>query len=109
MRFFASSRATTMKASACVRRLLFAESSLNARWRPFRLAMTQSQLENLLRNAGKVAPERDFFLIGSQALRGICRNIPRDFPKTIEADLYPRRYPQAWGMLREKLSLEGAK
>jgi hypothetical protein len=57
--------------------------------------MTQSQLENLLRNAGELARERDFFLIGSQALRGTCRKVPKDFPKTVEADLYPRRHPQA--------------
>jgi hypothetical protein len=65
--------------------------------------MTKSQLENLLRHAGELARDRDFFLIGSQALRGICRVIPKDFPKTIEADLYPRHHPQAWMILRTKL------
>jgi hypothetical protein len=65
--------------------------------------MTQSQLENLLRRAGELARDLDFFLIGSQALRGVCRAVPRDFPKTIEADLYPRRHPQAWAILRQRL------
>jgi hypothetical protein len=92
-----------MRASAFVPRRLFAESCLKARGKPFRLAMTRSQLENLLRSAGEIARDRNFFLIGSQALRGICQKIPRDFPKTIEADLYPRHHPQAWSMLREKL------
>ena len=44
--------------------------------------MTRSQLENLLRAASELAGDRDFFLIGSQALRGICPVIPKDFPKT---------------------------
>ncbi len=65
--------------------------------------MTKSELENLLRRAGKLAYERDFFLIGSQSLRGICRSIPRDFPNTLEADLYPRHHPQAWSLLRREL------
>ncbi len=65
--------------------------------------MTKSELEDLLRRAGKIARDQDFFLIGSQALRGISPVIPRDFPKTYEADLYPRRYPQAWGLLRTEL------
>jgi hypothetical protein len=57
----------------------------------------------LLSRAGKIARDWDFFLIGSQALRGVCAAIPRDFPKTIEADLYPQRNPQAWGLLRAEL------
>jgi hypothetical protein len=65
--------------------------------------MTKSELETLLRRAGEIARDRDFFLIGSQALRGTCSAIPRDFPKTMEADLYPRRFPEAWALLREQL------
>jgi hypothetical protein len=65
--------------------------------------MTKSELEDLLRRAGKIARDKDFFLIGSQALRAIAPAIPRDFPKTLEADLYPRRHPEAWGLLRTEL------
>ena len=65
--------------------------------------MTKAEFEDLLRRAGKIAKERDFFLIGSQSMRGVCPNIPRDFPKTMEADLYPRMRPQAWSLLREQL------
>ncbi len=65
--------------------------------------MTKSEFESLLCKAGKLARDRDFFLIGSQSLRGVCPAIPRDFPKTIEADLYPRHHPQAWGILRDEL------
>lgn len=65
--------------------------------------MTKAELEDLIRRAGELARERDFFLIGSQALRAVCPAIPRDFPKTVEADLYPRHHPQAWGLLRAEL------
>ena len=65
--------------------------------------MTKKQLENLLRKAGDLARDWDFFLIGSQALRGVCTAVPRDFPKTREADLYPRQHPQAWAILRDAL------
>lgn len=65
--------------------------------------MTKSEFETLLRKAGELARDRDFFLIGSQSLRGVCPVIPHGFPKTIEADLYPRHHPQAWGILREEL------
>jgi hypothetical protein len=65
--------------------------------------MTKAEFEDLLNRAGKIARDLDFFLIGSQSLRGTCPSIPRDFPKTIEADLYPRRHPQAWSLLRMEL------
>jgi hypothetical protein len=65
--------------------------------------MTKSEFENLLCRAGELARDKDFFLIGSQSLRGVSPAIPRDFPKTIEADLYPRRHPQAWAILRGEL------
>ena len=65
--------------------------------------MTISELETLLCRAGELARDKDFFLIGSQAIRGVCSAIPKDFPKTFEADLYPRRHPQAWGILRDEL------
>ena len=65
--------------------------------------MTKAEFEDLLKRAGKIAKDRDFFLIGSQSLRGTCPAIPRDFPKTIEADLYPKRHPQAWSLLRAEL------
>lgn len=70
--------------------------------------MTKSEFEDLLCKAGEVARDRDFFLIGSQSIRGVCPAIPRDFPKTYEADLYPRHHPQAWAVLRRKLGNDSA-
>ena len=103
MRCFESSRAQMTKASGFVPLHLFAESSRSAKSNPSGRAMTKSELENLLRKAGKLARDPDFFLIGSQSLRGVCASIPSDFPKTSEADLYPRHHPQAWSILREEL------
>ena len=57
----------------------------------------------MLREAGALAHERDFFLFGSQSIRAVCSRLPRDFPKTFEADLYPRRHPEAWALLRQKM------
>lgn len=57
----------------------------------------------MLREAGKIAHEKDFFLFGSQSLRAICPRYPSEFPKTLEADLYPRRHPEAWTLLCQKM------
>src|SRR5438445_13894868 len=89
-----------------VRPRLFVPSSRRGRWRASGRGMTKKQLENLLRKAGDLARDWDFFLIGSQALRGVCTAVPRDFPKTREADLYPRQHPQAWAIFR--MAWEGA-
>ncbi|MBI3879251.1 MAG: hypothetical protein HY301_04205 [Verrucomicrobia bacterium] len=65
--------------------------------------MTKSKLEIMLREAGAIALDRDFFLFGSQSLRAVCPRYPKEFPKTLEADLYPRHHPQAWSQLRQKM------
>ena len=53
----------------------------------------------MLREAGKIARDKDFFLFGSQSLRAVCPRYPKEFPQTLEADLYPRRHPEAWSVL----------
>lgn len=65
--------------------------------------MTKSKLEIMLRTAGGLARDRDFFLFGSQSLRGVLSRIPRECPRTLEADLYPRHHPQAWSLLRQRM------
>ncbi len=57
----------------------------------------------MLREAGKIARDKDFFLFGSQSLRAICPRYPKEFPKTLEADLYPRRRSQAWSLLHSQM------
>jgi hypothetical protein len=44
----------------------------------------------MLREAGIVARDQDFFLFGSQALRAVCARYPKEFPITLEADLIRR-------------------
>ena len=65
--------------------------------------MTKAKLEIMLREAGKIARDKDFFLFGSQSLRAVCPRYPKEFPKTLEADLYPRNHPQAWSLLLNKM------
>jgi len=65
--------------------------------------MTKGKLEIRLREAGVIAGDRDFFLFGSQSLRAVCPHYPKEFPKTLEADLYPRHHPQAWSLLRQAM------
>lgn len=65
--------------------------------------MTKSDLELMLREAGALARDRDFFLFGSQSIRAVCARLPQEFPKTLEADLYPRHRPEAWAVLREQM------
>ena len=57
----------------------------------------------MLQAAGVIARDQDFFLIGSQSLRAVCARYPKDFPKSLEADLYPRHHPQAWSLLQKQM------
>ena len=65
--------------------------------------MTKGKLEIMLREAGAIARDRDFFLFGSQSLHAVRPHYPKGFPKSLEADLYPRHHPQAWGLLRQQM------
>jgi hypothetical protein len=52
--------------------------------------MTRDALEHLLRAAAALTNERDFVVIGSQAVLGQFPNAPDALLASIEADLYPR-------------------
>jgi hypothetical protein len=52
--------------------------------------MTRDALEHLLRAAAAVTNERDFVVIGSQAVLGQFPNAPPALLASVEADLYPR-------------------
>jgi hypothetical protein len=52
--------------------------------------MTRDALEHLLRAAAALTNERDFIVIGSQAILGQFLAAPRALLVSIEADLYPR-------------------
>lgn len=53
--------------------------------------MTRAALEHLLRAAAALTNERDFVIIGSQAILGQFPTAPDDLLVSIEADLYPRK------------------
>ncbi len=65
--------------------------------------MTKSQLELALREAGKIARDRDFIVFGSQCILGTVARPPRACLISQELDLYPRSHPQAVMLLVQEL------
>ena len=57
--------------------------------------MRHSELEHLLRAAGELCGEKEFFLIGSQAILGAFPNAPGELLVSVEADIYPKNNPAA--------------
>jgi len=55
--------------------------------------MNRAALEHILRAAAAIADERDFVVIGSQALLGQFPDAPDALLVSIEADIYPRQAP----------------
>src|SRR6266487_5208899 len=56
--------------------------------------MKRSELEHLIRAAGRVAGEREIVVIGSQAVLGQFPDSPAALLRSMEADLYPKRKPE---------------
>lgn len=55
--------------------------------------MNRTALEHILRVAAAIANERDFVVIGSQAVLGQFPDAPDALVASIEADIYPRQAP----------------
>lgn len=55
--------------------------------------MNRAALEHVLRAASAITNERDFVVIGSQAILGQYPNAPESLLASIEADVYPRHAP----------------
>lgn len=55
--------------------------------------MRRSDLEHLIRAAGKIAGESELVIIGSQAVLGQFPNAPATLLRSMEADLYPQSRP----------------
>ncbi len=55
--------------------------------------MRRSELEHLIRAAGRIAGEREFVVIGSQAVLGQFPDAPPALLRSMECDLYPKRDP----------------
>ncbi|MGE0462855.1 MAG: hypothetical protein AB7Q16_15945, partial [Vicinamibacterales bacterium] len=56
--------------------------------------MTRAALEHLLRAASALTNEREFVVIGSQAILGQFPEAPSALLVSIEADIYPRYAPE---------------
>lgn len=56
--------------------------------------MKRSELEHLIRAAGRIAGAREIVVIGSQAVLGQFPDSPRALLRSMEADLYPRNNPE---------------
>ena len=56
--------------------------------------MTRSDLEHLIRAAGKIAGERELVIIGSQAVLGQFPEATGILSRSMEADLYPLSRPE---------------
>jgi hypothetical protein len=55
--------------------------------------MKRSELEHLIRAAGRIAGTREIVVIGSQAVLGQFPEAPIALRRSMEADLYPRSRP----------------
>lgn len=65
--------------------------------------MRKRELELLIRAAGRVARDREFLLLGSQAVHAYCRRPPAEVLVSQECDLYPKNFPQAGSLLENEL------
>ena len=56
--------------------------------------MRRSDLEHLIRAAGRIAGERELVIIGSQSVLGQFPDAPLALLMSMKADLYPRAHPE---------------
>ena len=65
--------------------------------------MRRHELKVALRAAALVSGEREFLLIGSQAVHAHCRRPPAEVLLSQECDVYPRHVPQTANLLHSQL------
>lgn len=56
--------------------------------------MRRSELEHLIRASGDIADDDEIIIIGSQAILGQFPDAPARLLSSMEADVYPRNYPE---------------
>jgi uncharacterized nucleotidyltransferase DUF6036 len=66
------------------------------------------ELKTALKAAARAAAEREFFIIGSQAVHAHCKRPPAEVLLSQECDLYPRTRPQAAELLDRELGRNSA-
>ena len=65
--------------------------------------MKKRELEKTLREAGRVAGEVEFYVIGSQAVHAYCRRPPTEVLLSQECDLYPKNRPEMSNLIDSQL------
>jgi hypothetical protein len=65
--------------------------------------MRRSELAHALRAAGKAAGEREFIVIGSQAIHASCTRPPVEALLSLECDIYPLNRPELANLLDREL------
>jgi hypothetical protein len=66
------------------------------------------ELRTALKAAARVASEREFFIIGSQAVHAHCTRAPAEVLLSQECDLYPCNRPQSAALLDRELGRNSA-
>ena len=69
--------------------------------------MNRAALEHILRAAAAIVSEREFIVIGSQAILGQYPDAPESLLMSIEADVYPRYAPERSGSSRTSIRRSG--
>ncbi|MGH8730088.1 MAG: DUF6036 family nucleotidyltransferase [Burkholderiales bacterium] len=70
--------------------------------------MQRSDLERLIRAAGRIADEHELVIIGSQAILGQFPDAPAALVRSMEADIYPLSRPELADKVDEAIG-EGSK
>lgn len=70
--------------------------------------MRKHELRIALKAAARVGREREFFMIGSQAIHAYCKRPPAEVLLSQECDLYPRTHSQAAGLMAHELGRNSA-
>lgn len=70
--------------------------------------MRRHELKVALKAAARVTRQREFFVIGSQAVHAHCKRAPAEVLLSQECDLYPRINPQVAGLLARELGRNSA-
>jgi len=61
--------------------------------------MRRADLEHIIRASADIADDDEIVVIGSQSILGQFPNAPSDLLVSVEADVYPRRYPERWELI----------
>jgi uncharacterized nucleotidyltransferase DUF6036 len=65
--------------------------------------MKKRELDKTLREAGRIAGEVEFFVIGSQAVHAYCRQPPTEVLLSQECDLYPKNRPEMSNLIEAQM------